>query len=343
MATARRKPAPRRRNSRATAKKSGGHSLTYLVFGVVIGLALAAFLTYYLKSSPMPFGPQTTQSSPATGTPSRTQQQPPLTAPSRTPEVQAPVVVTQSPTVQPSTPIAAQQPAQQPATPVTRPSAAPADPLTPILDPNTGLVTVPAASTTSKIDPNALIKTKPEAAKNQASNNAQVAKSTSAGATTSPSTAPSKPKANPAKSTAPDQIGQLIQAIPDEKKAPSVSNTLAKAPLRIEAPAATTATDKGTLLSPNTSSSASKPATSPASATGTARYLQVGSFANFDEADATRARMLLLGFSNVSISKTKVNNREFNRVRIGPFSDEQALKSSQQKLQSANIKATVVR
>lgn len=354
MATTRRKPAARR-SSRKPAAKKGGHSLSYLVFGVILGLALAAFLTYYIKSSPTPFAPQITQS------PAQPSPQAPLTAPKRPAE--QPVVVQTAPSTpavtQPST-SGTTGTAGTAGTTASTPSIAQStakqtsqDPLAPILDPNTGLVTTTPPKATAAINPDALIKTKPEAPKSTTttSPSASTTDSQASTAATTTATKPKpkvEPKADPkaaaGKEGSGDAIGALIQAIPEEKKAPQLSSNVPKTPLRIDAPAATTATNKGTLLSPNASAStATKPAAPAAPAKIQTSYLQVGSFANFDEADATRARMLLLGFSNVSISKTKVNNREFNRVRIGPFNDEQALKNSQQKLQSANIKAAIVR
>lgn len=339
MATSRRKPATRSR--RAPAKKSGGGrtGFTYLIFGLILGLALAAFLSFYLKSTPLPFSTQTSQGSRDAGardSQQLTQQAPlqvPLQAPTRTSEAQ---VLSQTM----PTPIAAQQAPAQTATPnqAITPSS---DQIGALIDPNSGLVTAPIAQSNHSVQADALIKQKPEMTKapsNTVQNNTASSKAT----------VPATPEANKTSnnttnksaSGSPDQIAQLIQAIPAEKKAPTVSQNIAKAPLRIEAPSSVAATDKGVHLGNAANNTAN---TNKAPATGIPRYLQVGSFANYQEADATRARMLLLGFNNVSISKTRVNNTEFNRVRIGPFNDEQALKISQQKLQSANIKSTIVR
>ncbi len=354
MATSRRKPATRSR--RAPAKKSGGRSgFTYLVFGLILGLALAAFLSFYLKSTPLPFSTETSQNSrdaDARAPQQVTQQAPqqtPLQAPTRTSEAQVlnqttpkPVAAQQDPESSTSTPIAAQQAPAQTATPnqTTPPSS---DPIGAIIDPNSGLVTAPVAQSNHRIQADALIKQKPETSKapNTATQNNTVPSKATAPTTTANKAVGST---TTSKSGSPDQIAQLIQAIPAEKKAPTVSQNIAKAPLRIEAPSSVAATDKGVHLSNTTSNNTKNTAsTNKAPTSSTPRYLQVGSFANYQEADATRARMLLLGFNNVSISKTRVNNTEFNRVRIGPFNDEQTLKNSQQKLQSANIKSTVVR
>lgn len=72
-------------------------------------------------------------------------------------------------------------------------------------------------------------------------------------------------------------------------------------------------------------------------------YLQVGAFKSFEEADAKRAQLLMHGFDNVSMSKTKVENTEYVRVRIGPFSDQKALKEAQSRLKAQNINASLIR
>lgn len=72
-------------------------------------------------------------------------------------------------------------------------------------------------------------------------------------------------------------------------------------------------------------------------------YLQVGAFKSFAEADAKRAQLLMHGFDNVSMSKTKVDNTEYVRVRIGPFSDQKALKDAQSRLKAQNINASQIR
>lgn len=72
-------------------------------------------------------------------------------------------------------------------------------------------------------------------------------------------------------------------------------------------------------------------------------YLQVGAFKSFAEADAKRAQLLMHGFDNVSMSKTKVDNTEYVRVRIGPFSDQKALKDAQRRLKAQNISVSQIR
>ncbi|NEN75525.1 hypothetical protein F9B74_04180 [Pelistega sp. NLN82] len=72
-------------------------------------------------------------------------------------------------------------------------------------------------------------------------------------------------------------------------------------------------------------------------------YLQVGAFKNLDEAEAKRASLLMQGFSNTTVLKVTVNNTDYYRVRVGPFTTDNALKEAQTKLKSNNIHATVIR
>lgn len=72
-------------------------------------------------------------------------------------------------------------------------------------------------------------------------------------------------------------------------------------------------------------------------------YLQVGAFKSAEEADAKRAQLLLQGFTNISISKTKVDKTDFFRVRLGPYTSDKALKDAQETLKASSIHATPTR
>ncbi|NOL52212.1 SPOR domain-containing protein [Pelistega suis] len=113
-----------------------------------------------------------------------------------------------------------------------------------------------------------------------------------------------------------DQIGHLINTMNNPQKAEPKAQAVAKA---------TPAPEKTT------------------SKTSDPQYLQIGSFKSSSEADAKRAQLLMQGFSNITITKAKVNDTEFNRVRIGPFSSDASLKEAQERLKSQNINATVIR
>lgn len=138
----------------------------------------------------------------------------------------------------------------------------------------------------------------------------------------------------PAQNTAsPDQIGSLINQLPADK---TVASKPAPAPAK-----------PGPVFTPQSKeiplAAAKTTAPNNTATTGTStRYLQVGAFRNAKEADATRARMILMGY-NAEITKATINNVELNRVRIGPFKNDAELNRSRTELGKANISTTIVR
>jgi len=72
-------------------------------------------------------------------------------------------------------------------------------------------------------------------------------------------------------------------------------------------------------------------------------YLQVGSFRNGDQADAFKARLALMGLET-SIQKVTIdNNSTWHRVRVGPFSDLDALNKARRTLSQRHIDSALVR
>lgn len=144
-----------------------------------------------------------------------------------------------------------------------------------------------------------------------------------------------EPVKTPPSGLSQDQIGSLINQLP-AGSAPVKANTETKtATLASQAPAteqklALTSKGKDTPLN-----------TAQPTATGS-RYLQVGAFRNAKEADSIRARMILMGY-NAEITKITVNNVEINRVRIGPFKNDDELNRSRTELSKAKISSTIVR
>ncbi len=148
----------------------------------------------------------------------------------------------------------------------------------------------------------------------------------------------------PAKASQPglsqDQIGSLINQLPAANtpaKASTESKTATPASPATEQKLALTAKGKDIPLD------TTKPANNgKTSATSGRSYLQVGAFRNAKEADTIRARMILMGY-NAEITKVTVNNVEINRVRIGPFKNEDELNRSRTELSKAKINSTIVR
>ncbi len=70
--------------------------------------------------------------------------------------------------------------------------------------------------------------------------------------------------------------------------------------------------------------------------------LQAGSYGSFAEADRVKAQLALLGVKS-QIQKIRVDDREYNRVRIGPIEDLSELNRVRKRLREAKIDALVIR
>ncbi|MCM0036335.1 MAG: SPOR domain-containing protein [Burkholderiaceae bacterium] len=80
---------------------------------------------------------------------------------------------------------------------------------------------------------------------------------------------------------------------------------------------------------------------SPPSAGGP-YYLQVGSFRVLEDAEALRAKILLMGMS-VEIQRAEVNGLQVNRVRVGPFVKIDDMNQTRIRLGQEKIPTAVVR
>lgn len=85
---------------------------------------------------------------------------------------------------------------------------------------------------------------------------------------------------------------------------------------------------------------ASKPAV--AANTQTTYYLQAGAFRSEDDAEAVKARILLLGLP-VVVQKAQSNGNTINRVRVGPFKGIDEMNRSRARLGEEKIESSVVR
>lgn len=73
------------------------------------------------------------------------------------------------------------------------------------------------------------------------------------------------------------------------------------------------------------------------------RYeLQAGSFRSFKEADKRKAQLALLGVE-ARIEKTKIGNRVWNRVKIGPFSTMTGVDNIRSRLRENRIDVVVLK
>ena len=93
---------------------------------------------------------------------------------------------------------------------------------------------------------------------------------------------------------------------------------------------------------PATENKTPAPTPTPQLAAGEKFILQVGSFNQFDEADKLKAHLALLGIE-AFIQKVSVDNKQWHRVRIGPFSDRKSLNLTRQQLQENSIEAITLK
>jgi len=86
---------------------------------------------------------------------------------------------------------------------------------------------------------------------------------------------------------------------------------------------------------------AAKQEATPAN-TQTVYYLQAGAFHSSADAQAMKARILMLGLS-AQVQAAKVNGATINRVRVGPFKGIDAMNRARAKLGDEKIESSVVR
>ncbi|MEX0606801.1 MAG: SPOR domain-containing protein [Halofilum sp. (in: g-proteobacteria)] len=71
-------------------------------------------------------------------------------------------------------------------------------------------------------------------------------------------------------------------------------------------------------------------------------FLQAGSFREAEPADRLKAEIALLGL-DVAVQDVQVNGERWHRVRVGPFSQRDALQSAQQRLRAHEIDYLMMR
>jgi|LauGreDrversion2_5_1035112.scaffolds.fasta_scaffold09034_3 cell division protein FtsN len=128
---------------------------------------------------------------------------------------------------------------------------------------------------------------------------------------------------------APDALGALIATLTPSSSASSQSSQ-ARPPTRAEpAPAAPAASSASNLSGSTTAASGPY-------------FLQVGSFRVLEDAEALRAKILLMGMS-VEIQRAEVNGLQVNRVRVGPFARIDDMNQTRTRLGQEKIPTAVVR
>ncbi|MFL6634246.1 MAG: SPOR domain-containing protein [Massilia sp.] len=85
------------------------------------------------------------------------------------------------------------------------------------------------------------------------------------------------------------------------------------------------------------------PAAAPAAAAGEyIYYLQAGAFRDLSDAEATRAKLALLGFE-AAISDRTSDSGVLHRVRLGPYNQVEAMNKARAKLLDSGVDVAIVR
>ena len=111
------------------------------------------------------------------------------------------------------------------------------------------------------------------------------------------------------------------------------------------APIDETPTPRATVETPRVpdTAPAPKPAATVASADSGARYiLQAGAFGASGDAEATKAKIAMLGLS-ARVESAQINGKTVYRVRMGPYGTASELAEAKQKLASGGLPAMAVK
>ncbi|ANN65002.1 SPOR domain-containing protein [Bordetella bronchialis] len=142
---------------------------------------------------------------------------------------------------------------------------------------------------------------------------------------------PSTPASGP---QGPDDLGALIATLPAASEpAPRAADKPADKPAEKAAP------------KPATPAAAAGPAPTPrdtAKEAGGKYFLQAGAYRAADDAEALKARILLLGLP-VAVQRAEVNGKPINRVRVGPFARLDDMNRARTRLGENKIEVAVVR
>jgi cell division protein FtsN len=141
---------------------------------------------------------------------------------------------------------------------------------------------------------------------------------------TSQRTAP----AAPAPAAEADPLGAAIAGMKDAGEAK---------PEARHAPAAAPAVTTAAAAAP-----AAAPAPAAAGGEGYIYYLQAGAFREMSDAEATRAKLALLGFE-AAISDRSSDSGVLHRVRMGPYNQVEAMNKARAKLLDSGVDVAIVR
>jgi len=139
----------------------------------------------------------------------------------------------------------------------------------------------------------------------------------------------------PAPAAAPAEADPLGQAIAGMQNPPAAAPA---APAASAAPAAPAATAPANTAAPAPAAAAG----AAAGGDGYIYYLQAGAFREMSDAENTRAKLALLGFE-AAISDRSTDSGVLHRVRVGPYSGQEAVNKARAKLLDSGIDVAIVR
>lgn len=149
----------------------------------------------------------------------------------------------------------------------------------------------------------------------------------------------SKPAAKPAKPEAAPAVSAVSNPPPADKPR-TVAAPAPAAPAAASAPAPAAATATATPAGNAAAVPSATPA--PAAAEGFTYYLQAGAFREISDAEATKAKLALMGVA-ATIAERKSELGTLYRVRVGPFSEIEAMNKARVRLSDNGVDAAVVR
>jgi cell division protein FtsN len=159
-------------------------------------------------------------------------------------------------------------------------------------------------------------------------------------ATPSPPVPGAQPSA-PSGPQGPDDLGALIATLPTTPEPARVADKPAEksAEKTTEKPAEKAPAKPS---APTAVASASPTGHDTAKETGGKYFLQAGAYRAVDDAEALKARILLMGLP-VAVQRAEVNGKPINRVRVGPFARLDDMNRARTRLGENKIEVAVVR
>lgn len=129
---------------------------------------------------------------------------------------------------------------------------------------------------------------------------------------------------------------------PAPAASPPAPSSLPTASAPVAAPAADKAAGAAPAPAPAPAPASSANVSTPANGDAFTYYLQAGAFRELQDAEATKARLALMGVA-AGIAERKSELGTLYRVRVGPFADVDAMNRARMRLSDNGVDAAVVR